>query len=85
MLLYFFYFYFLNLGCVGSSVLRGLFSGCREWGPLSGCGLRLLIAVASCCGAQVLGSRASVAVERGLSRCDSQAPEHSLSRGGARA
>ena len=54
-----------------------------------GCSLgvvcRLLIAVASCRGAQVLGSRASVVVMPGLSSCGSQALEHGLRRRGVRA
>ena len=39
----------------------------------------------SCCGAQALGTWASVVVARGLSSCDSQALERRLSSCGARA
>ena len=46
---------------------------------------RLLTAVASRCGAQALGVRASVVVARGLSSCGSRAPEHRLSSCGTRA
>ena len=57
-------------GCPGSSSLRGLLSGCGEWG-LSHC------SSSSCCEAQ-----ASVAIACGLSRCGSQALEHRLSNSG---
>ena len=39
----------------------------------------------SCCGARVLGARASVVVARGLSSCGSRALERRLSSCGARA
>ena len=62
----------------------------------SSCGERGLLFVAvrgllshcggfSCCGAQALGTRASVVVARGLSSCGSQALERRLSSYGARA
>ena len=40
-------FYFVGFGCAGSSLLCGLFSGCSEWGRLSGCRAQALTAVAS--------------------------------------
>ena len=46
---------------------------------------RLLIVVASRCGAQALGVRASVVVARGLSSCGSRALERRLGSCGARA
>ena len=46
---------------------------------------RLLIAVASRCGARALGTGASVAVARGLSSCGSRALEHRLSSCGTQA
>ena len=50
-------------GCVGSSLLRG---GCvAEWGLLIAVH-RLLVAVASRCGAQARGTQASVAAACGL-------------------
>ena len=39
----------------------------------------------SCCGAQALGTQASVVVAHGLSSCGSQALEHRLSSCGTRA
>ena len=42
------------------------FSSCGEQGPLFIVVHGLLIAVASCCGARALGTRASVVVARGL-------------------
>ena len=63
--------------CVAFSLVAG--SGGHSLGVVC----RLLIAVAYCCGPQVLGSRASVVVVPGLSSCGSQALEHGLSRCGA--
>ena len=37
----------MYFGCAGSSLLRGLFPGCAEWGLLFAVVCRLLIAVAS--------------------------------------
>ena len=37
----------MYFGCAGSSLLRGLFSGCTEWGLLFAVVFRLLTAVAS--------------------------------------
>ena len=62
--------FLLSFGCAGSSLLCGLFSGCREWGQLSGCGAQALTAGASLavdagsrvCGLQQLYHMGSVAV-----------------------
>ena len=61
------------------------FSSCGERGLLFVAVHGLLIASASCCGAQALGMRASVVVEHGLSSCGSRALERRLSNCGARA
>ena len=45
------------------------FSSCGEQGLLFVVVHRLLIVVASCCGARALGARASVIVTRRLSSC----------------
>ena len=58
-------------------------SSCGEWGLLFVAVRRLLIAVASRCGARALGTWASVVVARGLSSCGSRALEHRLSSCGA--
>ena len=47
--------FFFFFGCAGSSLLRGLFSSLGEWELLFIEVLGLLIAVASCSGAQALG------------------------------
>ena len=66
------------------------FSSCGEWGLPFVAGSGLLIAVASRCGAQALGTRASVVwhvgsvvVARGLSSCGLRAVERRLSSSGA--
>ena len=54
----------------GSSLLLGLFSSCREWGPLSVAVHRLLIAVASLVVEHGhWGMWASEVIARGLSSC----------------
>ena len=65
--------------------MHRLFSGCSEQGLLFVAVFGLFIAVASRCGAQALGARASVVVARGLSSCGSRALEYRLSSCGARA
>ena len=45
------------------------YASCGEWGLLFVLVCRLLIAVASRCGARALGVRASVVVAHGLSSC----------------
>ena len=59
------------------------FSSCGEWGLLFIVVCRLLIVVASRCGAWDLGAQASVGVARGLSSCGSRALEHRLRSCGA--
>ena len=61
------------------------FSSCGERGLLFIVVRGPLIVMASRCGAQALGTRASVVVARGLSSCGSRALEHRLSSRGARA
>ena len=64
----FIYFYFyLFLAALGLRCCVRAFSSCGEQGLLFIAVHGLLIAVASlCCGAQALGTRASVAAARGL-------------------
>ena len=66
----FFFFFWLRWVFVDA---HGLFSSCCEWGLFFVVVRGLLIAVASCCGAQVLGSQASVVAARGLSSCGARA------------
>ena len=61
------------------------FFSCGERGLLFVTVRGLLIAMASCCGAQALGRQASVVVAHGLSSCGSQALERRLGSCGARA
>ena len=71
-------------GCAGSSLLRGPFPRCGEWGSLSGCCTRLLTVVAALvAGHTPEGVWVSVAMARGLSSCGSQALEHRLGGCGA--
>ena len=82
----FFLFTFIYLSAVlGLRCCVRAFSSCDELGLLFA--MRgLLIAVASlCCGAQALGTRASVVVARGLCSCGSRALECRLSNCGAQA
>ena len=59
--------YLSHFGYAGSSLLRGLFSSCGEWGLLPGCGAQSSHCGGfSCCGAQAQGSQASVVVALGL-------------------
>ena len=53
--------------CAGSSLLHGLFSSCSEWGLLSSWGAKASHFTGFSCGAQALGTQASVAVPCGLS------------------
>ena len=61
------------------------FSSCGEWGLHFVEVRRLLIVVASRCGARALGTQASVVVACGLSSCGLQAVEHGLSSCGLQA
>ena len=74
---------FFFFGCVGSSLLCAGFLWLWQAGATLRSVRGLLIAVASCCRAQALGSWASVVVVRGLSSCGSWALEHRLSSCGA--
>ena len=62
-------------GCVGSSLLHGLFSSCEKWGLLSSCSVRVSQCVGfSSCGAPALGCsdfscRGSQALEHRLKSC----------------
>ena len=73
----FFFFFFINLfiyfifGCVGSSLLHA--------------GFLWLWCAGFCCGAQAVGTWASVVVACGLSSCGLRALEHRLSSCGAQA
>ena len=63
----FIYFIYLFLAALGLCCCVRALSSCGEQGLLFVEVCRLLIAVASCCGARALGVRASVVAERGLS------------------
>jgi len=80
--MYFFFFLIQVLfifDCTGSSLLRGLFSSCGEWGFLSSAVHQLLTAVASLVVEHGLsGEWASVFVARGLSSFSSWILEHRL-------
>ena len=72
-------FLFIYLGFAKSSLLHGLFSGHGKWGLLSNCSTWASHCNGfSCCGAQALGSQASVVVAHGLSICGPWALEHRL-------
>ena len=60
------YLFIYLSGCIGSSLL------CVGFLYLQRAGATLRCGGFSCCGAQVLGVRASVAVARGLSNCGSR-------------
>ena len=62
-------FIYLFLAALGLCCCLWAFSSCGEQGLLFVAVHRLLIVVASRCGAQAVGTRASVVVARGLSSC----------------
>ena len=66
--------YLFIFGCIGSSLLCGLFSGCgkRGYTLLAMCGASLIAEHG------LWGTGASLVMARGLSSCGSQAPEHRL-------
>ena len=65
--LFSFKYKFIYLLAVGSLLLYGLFSSCRELGLLSSCGTWALHCGGfSCCIAQALGTQASAVVAHGL-------------------
>ena len=71
---YFFHKFIYFFGCVGSLLLRVGFLQLRRAGTTLCCGARASHCGGfSCCGAQALGTRASVVVARGLSSCGAQA------------
>ena len=63
---YLFFYTFFFLAALGFCCCALAFSSFGEWGLLLVAVRGLLIAVASRCGARVLGVRASVVVDRGL-------------------
>ena len=67
------------MAALGLCCCARAFSSCGEQGLLFVEAHRLLIAVASHCGARALGARASVVVACGLSSCGLQALERRLS------
>ena len=81
------FFIYLFLAALGLHCCEQAFSSCGELGLLFIAVRGLLIAVASlvACRAWALGTRASVAVTRGLSSCGSRALERRLSSCGAQA
>ena len=66
-------------------MLCGLFSSCGGWRLLSSCGARAFCGGFSCCRAQAPGLAGFSLCGTWLSSCSSWAPEHRLSRCGARA
>ena len=69
------FFYWFIFGCIGSSVMRELFSICSRWGRPSSCGAQAThFSGFSCCGAQ--GTRASGVEARGVSSWGSRALAH---------
>ena len=87
--LFFFFFSLFNLfifGCVGSSLLRVGFLQLQRVGATLCCGMRASHCGGfSCCGAQALGTWASVIVALRLSSCGSWALEHRLCSCGTQA
>ena len=82
----FIYLIYLFLAVLGLRCCARAFSSCGERGLLFVAVCRLLIVVASLvCGAQALGTRASVVAACGLSSCGSWALERRFSSCGARA
>ena len=76
----FFLIYLFIFGCVGSSLLHTGFLQLQQAGATLRCGVwSSHCSGFSCCGAQALGTWASVVVSRGLSSCGSRALEHRLS------
>ena len=85
-LLIFYLLIYIFSGCVGSSLLRTGFLKLQQAGAALHGGARASHCGAfSCCGAQALGTRASVVVAHRLSSCGSRALEHRLSSCGTRA
>ena len=79
------YFIYLFLAALGLHCCARAFSSCGDQGLFFVAVCGLLIAMASHCGAWVLGTQASVVVAHKLSSCGLQALEHRLSSCGARA
>ena len=78
--------FILFLAALGLPCCTRAFSSCGERGLLFVAVRGLLIAVASlCCGAQALGTQASVVVARRLRSCGSWAVERRLSSSGTQA
>ena len=77
------FIYLFIFGCIGSSLLRGLSLVAASVGYFVVVHGLLIVVASLCCGARVLGTRASVVVARGLSSCGSRALERRLSRCGA--
>ena len=79
----FIYLFIYLLAALGLPCCTRAFSSYSERGLLFVAVRGLLIAVASpCCGAQALGTQASVVVARGLSSCGLRALERRLSSSG---
>ena len=79
----FIYLFILFLAALGLCCCTQAFSSCGEQGLLFIAVHRLLIAVASHCGARALGTQASLVVAHSLHSCGSRALERSLSSCGA--
>ena len=78
------FIYLFIFSCVGSLLLHADFLQLHRVGAIFRCGARASHCSGfSCCGAQALGTRASVVVARGLSSCGSRALERRLSSCGA--
>ena len=68
------------LAVLGLHCCMQVFPSWGKWGPLSTCRSRTLHCSSFSCGAQTLGTQASVVVAQGLRSCGSQALEYGLSR-----
>ena len=73
------FFVFFVFAALGLLCCMRAFSSCGEQGLLFVGVRRLLIVVASCCGARALGAQASAVVACGFRSCGSQALEHRFS------
>ena len=87
------FFFFFNLislfiyflAALGLRCCARAFSSCNEQGLLFAVRGLLIVVASLCCGAQALGTRASVVVACGLRSCGSRALERRLSSCGAQA
>ena len=80
------FIYLFIFGCIGSLLLHVGFLWLQRAGATLPCSAQVSHCGGfTCCGAQALGTRASVVVAHSLSSCGSRALEHRLSSCGTRA